>query len=35
MVTQAKRTMTVDLAVEYQDQDLNGYNTVAEIPVLT
>jgi carboxypeptidase Q len=27
-----KVTMTVDLAVEYQDQDLNGYNTVAEIP---
>jgi hypothetical protein len=25
-------TMTVDLKVEYQDQDLNGYNTVAEIP---
>ena len=25
-------TMTVDLAVAYQDQDLNGYNTVAEIP---
>jgi len=25
-------TMTVDLAVEYQDKDLNGYNTVAEIP---
>jgi len=24
--------MTIDLAVEYQDQDLNGYNTVAEIP---
>jgi hypothetical protein len=27
-----KVTMTVDLAVEYQDADLNGYNTVAEIP---
>lgn len=27
-----KLTMTVDLAVEYQDADLNGYNTVAEIP---
>jgi acetylornithine deacetylase/succinyl-diaminopimelate desuccinylase-like protein len=27
-----KVTMSVDLAVEYQDQDLNGYNTVAEIP---
>jgi carboxypeptidase Q len=27
-----KVTITVDLAVEYQDQDLNGYNTVAEIP---
>ena len=27
-----KVNMTVDLAVEYQDQDLNGYNTVAEIP---
>jgi carboxypeptidase Q len=25
-------TMTVDLAVEYQDQDTNGYNTIAEIP---
>lgn len=25
-------TMTVDLAVEYQDQDQNGYNTIAEIP---
>src|SRR5216110_3066609 len=24
--------MEVNLAVEYQDQDLNGYNTVAEIP---
>ena len=24
--------MTVDLAVAWQDQDLNGYNTVAEIP---
>ena len=24
--------MTVDLAVEYQDADLMGYNTVAEIP---
>ncbi len=24
--------MTIDLAVEYQDQDLNGYNTIAEIP---
>ncbi len=27
-----KVTMSVDLAVEYQDQDLNAYNTVAEIP---
>ena len=27
-----KVTMTVDLAVEYQDTDLNGYNTIAEIP---
>jgi len=27
-----KVTMSVDLAVEYQDKDLNGYNTVAEIP---
>lgn len=27
-----KVTMTIDLAVEYQDQDLNGYNTIAEIP---
>jgi hypothetical protein len=27
-----KVTMSVDLAVEFQDQDLNGYNTVAEIP---
>ncbi len=27
-----KVTMTVDLAVEFQDQDPNGYNTVAEIP---
>ncbi len=25
-------TMTVDLSVAYQDNDLNGYNTVAEIP---
>jgi carboxypeptidase Q len=25
-------TMSVDLAVEYQDKDLNGYNTIAEIP---
>ncbi|HEX3102791.1 MAG TPA: hypothetical protein VHQ01_13415, partial [Pyrinomonadaceae bacterium] len=25
-------TMTVDLAVEFQDSDPNGYNTVAEIP---
>lgn len=24
--------MTVDLAVDWQDKDLNGYNTVAEIP---
>jgi Zn-dependent M28 family amino/carboxypeptidase len=24
--------MTVDLRVAYQDEDLNGYNTVAEIP---
>ncbi len=27
-----KVTMTVDLAVQYQDDDLNGYNTIAEIP---
>ncbi len=27
-----KVTMTVDLAVQYEDEDLNGYNTVAEIP---
>ncbi|MBV9215065.1 MAG: M20/M25/M40 family metallo-hydrolase [Acidobacteria bacterium] len=27
-----KVTMTVDLKVEYQDKDLNGYNTIAEIP---
>jgi hypothetical protein len=27
-----KVTMTVDLAVEFQDADLNGYNTIAEIP---
>jgi hypothetical protein len=27
-----KVTMTVDLKVEYQDADPNGYNTVAEIP---
>ncbi len=27
-----KVTMTVDLAVEYQDQDPNAYNTIAEIP---
>ncbi|NOT49007.1 MAG: M20/M25/M40 family metallo-hydrolase [Acidobacteria bacterium] len=27
-----KVTMTVDLKVEYQDADLNGYNTIAEIP---
>jgi hypothetical protein len=27
-----KVKMSVDLAVEYQDQDLMGYNTVAEIP---
>ncbi len=27
-----KVTMTVDLAVQYDDADLNGYNTVAEIP---
>ena len=27
-----KVTMSVDLAVEYQDADPNGYNTVAEIP---
>ncbi len=26
-----KVTMTVDLAVEYQDRDPNGYNTIAEI----
>lgn len=27
-----KVTMTVDLAVDFQDQDANAYNTVAEIP---
>ncbi len=27
-----KVTMTIDLAVEYQDADPNGYNTLAEIP---
>src|SRR5207253_3229602 len=27
-----KVKMEVNLAVEFQDQDLNGYNTVAEIP---
>jgi carboxypeptidase Q len=27
-----KLKMEVNLAVEFQDQDLNGYNTVAEIP---
>lgn len=27
-----KVTMTIDMAVEYQDADLNGYNTIAEIP---
>ena len=27
-----KVTMTVDLNVEFQDTDLNGYNTIAEIP---
>jgi hypothetical protein len=27
-----KLKMTVNLAVQFQDQDLNGYNTVAEIP---
>ncbi len=27
-----KVTMTVDLGVEFQDEDLNGYNTIAEIP---
>ena len=27
-----KVKMEVNLAVDYQDQDLNGYNTVAEIP---
>ncbi len=27
-----KVTMTVDLAVQYDDADLNGYNTIAEIP---
>jgi hypothetical protein len=27
-----KLKMTVDLAVEYQDTDNNGYNTIAEIP---
>ena len=27
-----KVTMSVDLAVEYQDADPNGYNTIAEIP---
>ncbi|MGB7202706.1 MAG: M20/M25/M40 family metallo-hydrolase [Pyrinomonadaceae bacterium] len=27
-----KVTMTIDLAVQYQDDDLNAYNTIAEIP---
>jgi len=27
-----KPTMSVDLAVQYQDDDPNGYNTIAEIP---
>jgi hypothetical protein len=27
-----KVKMAVELAVEFQDQDLNGYNTIAEIP---
>lgn len=27
-----KVTMTIDLAVEYQDADMNAYNTIAEIP---
>ena len=27
-----KVTATIDVAIEYQDADLNGYNTVAEIP---
>ena len=27
-----KVTMTVDLAVEFQDEDMNAYNTIAEIP---
>ncbi len=27
-----KVKMEVDLAVQYQDEDLNGYNTIAEIP---
>ena len=27
-----KVKMEVELAVEYQDKDLNGYNTIAEIP---
>lgn len=27
-----KVTMTIDLAVAYQDEDPNGYNTIAEIP---
>ena len=27
-----KVTMTVDLGVEFQDEDLNAYNTIAEIP---
>ncbi|MBE7515073.1 MAG: M20/M25/M40 family metallo-hydrolase [Chloracidobacterium sp.] len=27
-----KVTMTVDLAVEFQDEDLNNYNTIAELP---
>jgi hypothetical protein len=27
-----KVKMAIELAVEFQDQDLNGYNTVAEIP---
>ena len=27
-----KVKMEVELAVEYQEKDLNGYNTIAEIP---
>ena len=33
MISAGERpTMTVDLAVDFQDQDANAYNTVAEIP---